>query len=188
MCTLSAPSLQPNRACSTRGFTLLELLVTLSIAAILLAVAIPSYRGVVQRNAMAAAVNDLVGDLNYARSEAVTRGQMVLVCKSANQTACTTNGGWNQGWIVYAPAPNSTAVTQNNRLRVKSSLETQIQISGNANVANVIGFDANGFARDAGGVTNGTLEARAGNGVQGTDIVISTSGRVRSEPATAGGE
>ncbi|MES1930385.1 type-4 fimbrial pilin related signal peptide protein [Salinisphaera dokdonensis CL-ES53] len=160
-----------------RGFTLLELLVTIAVAAILLAIAIPSYRSVVQRNAMAATVNDLVGDLNYARSQAVTRGQRVYVCKSSGNSACNAGGDWSQGWLVYVPDPDSTTPTRANTLRVRGALEGQITISGNNNVDSVAFFDPNGFAMGS----IGTFTANADSTAQQTEIVISGTGRIRTE-------
>ena len=167
---------------ATRGFSLLELLVTIAVAAILLAVAIPSYRSVVQRNAMAATVNDLVGDLNYARSQAVTRGRRVYVCKSSGNASCASDGDWSQGWIVYAPEPDDDTPERGNILRVRSALEGQVAITGNNNVESRVFFDANGFAMGS----IGTLTAAAESTTQHTDVVISSSGRVRTEKVSSG--
>lgn len=163
-----------NRA---RGFTLLELLVTIAVAAILLAIAIPSYRGVVERNALVASVNDLVGDLNYARSQAVTRGTSVFLCKSSDQTSCTASGNWAQGWIVYAPDAGQDALGDpDQRLRVRGALTGEITITGNNKLATSASFDANGFTS-----TFGTLTAKADNTKQNTEIIINRTGRIRTE-------
>ena len=166
---------------TANGFTLLELLVTIAVAAILLAIAIPSYRSVVQRNAMAATVNDLVGDLNYARSQAVTRGRRVYVCKSSGNASCAGGGDWSQGWIVYAPEPDNDTPKRDNILRVRSALEGQIVITGNNNVESRVFFDSNGFAMGS----IGTLTATAESTTQNTEVVISSSGRVRTEKVTS---
>lgn len=178
----------PLCARKAHGFTLLELLVTIAVAAILLGIAIPSYRGMVQRNAISAGVNDLVGDLNYARSQAVTRGQTVMVCQSADQLTCSKSAlGWTNGWIVFAPKPGSTTVTNDNRLRVKSALDAQIQIEANNLITETVGFDANGFARKAdGSLSNGTFDITGDDTAGTTSVVISSSGRVRSEPGSGG--
>lgn len=174
---------QHGHASRIRGFTLLELLITLAVAAILVTIAVPSYRAMVQRNAVAASANNLVGDLNYARSEAVTRGQTVIVCQSANQDTCTTSAnGWTQGWIVYAPTPGTTAVTADNRLRVHAGLDAQVQIAANGQLQNNVAFDANGFARQAdGSLGNGTLTVSAEGDNRATRIRIANSGRIRTE-------
>ena len=82
------------------GFTLLELMMTLAILAILLAVAIPSFRDTIihtQRRAALSSINDA---LALARTEAVTRSAPVILCASANHTACSNQNLWERGFIV----------------------------------------------------------------------------------------
>lgn len=169
------------------GFTLLELMVTLAVAAILVTIAIPSYRGLVQRNTVTAAVNDLVGDLNYARSEAVTRGQRIYLCKSNDQSTCTSNDDWNKGWIVFAPAPDDTDDPPKviNLLRVRGPLDDQIAI-GDDSSANRVSFDANGFAgSDKTSLGNTTLTVKSPDVIKNTKIRIFTTGRIRTESKAA---
>ncbi len=89
-----------------RGFTLVELLVTLAIGAILLAIAIPGYAFLINASRLTAVTNDLVSALHLARSEAIKRGMRVTVCKTSNATAatpaCDTTASWQQGWLVFA--------------------------------------------------------------------------------------
>jgi len=63
-----------------RGFTLAELMVTLTIMGILFAIGVPSYRNVTKSNRLSAEINGLLGDLQSARSEAIREGQQVSVC------------------------------------------------------------------------------------------------------------
>jgi type IV fimbrial biogenesis protein FimT len=165
------------------GFTLLELLLTMAVAAVLLGIAVPSYRGLVQRNAVTAQVNDLVGDLSYARSQAVTRGQAVYLCTSFNGSVCAASGGWSQGWIVYAPDPNDTAnpPAVQDLLRAHGALKGQIQITGNQNITDSAHFDANGFAMGS----IGTFTATADNS-PAKYVVISGSGRIRTDNQAPG--
>lgn len=161
------------------GFTLLELLVTLAVAAILVTIAIPSYRGLVQRNTVTAAVNDLVGDLNYARNEAVTRGQSVYLCQSNDQASCTNNEDWSQGWIVYAPAPPTTTPGKDNLLRVRNALANSIQLDAAVFGGPSVEFDANGFSP-----TNGTFTVVTQDSSKNKEIKIAQSGRIRIESGT----
>lgn len=93
--------------CKQAGFTLIELLVTIVIVAILSAMAAPSYRSVVTDMRMGSEINSLLGDLNFARSEALKRGQNISVCASPSPTsatkACTATANWSSGWVVLAP-------------------------------------------------------------------------------------
>jgi type IV fimbrial biogenesis protein FimT len=85
------------------GFTLVELMITVSVAAILLSVAAPSFRDTVVRNRLTAATNEFMAAINYTRSEAIKSGRSVTLCKSSSGTACTTGTGsqWESGWIAF---------------------------------------------------------------------------------------
>lgn len=78
-----------------RGFTLIELMVTMSVAVILAAVAVPSFVDFIRNLRSATVANDLVTSLNSARSEAIKRNATVRLCPGASG-ACALD--WNQGW------------------------------------------------------------------------------------------
>lgn len=92
------------------GFTLLELLTALAVGSILFGVGIPSYRYITTRNQMAAEVNGLLGDLQFARAEAIKEGQDVTICQSSDQATCTGSVSWNRGWIVFSDPNGNQAV------------------------------------------------------------------------------
>jgi type IV fimbrial biogenesis protein FimT len=92
-----------------RGLTMIELMVTLAVAALLLAVAVPSFVSTIQSNRVLTEVNALVGDLQYARSEAIKEGVPVSVCVSSNGTTCLAANTWHSGWIVF-PDPTASGV------------------------------------------------------------------------------
>jgi type IV fimbrial biogenesis protein FimT len=86
------------------GFTLTELVVTMSVAAILLAIAIPSFKYVTVSNRISTELNGLVGDLQYARSLAIKQGLQVTVCISTDGKSCggaVVGSTWQSGWIVF---------------------------------------------------------------------------------------
>ena len=88
-----------------RGFTLLELMISLSIAAILVTMAVPSFRNLMLNNALTAAGNDLLASLQTARGEALKRNQQVVLCLTANVTAttpaCSGAGAAANAWFVF---------------------------------------------------------------------------------------
>jgi type IV fimbrial biogenesis protein FimT len=94
-----------------RGFSLLELMITLAVAAILLVIAVPSFRDLMHRSQVSSASNELLASLAYARTEAINRGQLVSMCPSANgAAACAGNTTFDTGWIVYTyPAGAASA-------------------------------------------------------------------------------
>lgn len=83
----------------SHGVTLLELLVTVAVLAIIVAVGVPGLHNLVQNNRATGHANELVTALNFARSEAIRRGARVTICASANGTSCG-GGDWSAGWVV----------------------------------------------------------------------------------------
>jgi prepilin-type N-terminal cleavage/methylation domain-containing protein len=83
------------------GLTLVELLVTIAVLGVLLGIGIPAFGGLAQDNRLSTTTNRLVGALHLTRSEAVRRNARVTICSSADGEYCATEGGWEQGWIVF---------------------------------------------------------------------------------------
>jgi type IV fimbrial biogenesis protein FimT len=91
------------------GYTMMELVMTMAIAAILASIAIPGFKYVTNSNRIASEVNGLLGDIQFARSEAVKEGQTVTICSSSSGTGCTSTN-WDGGWIVFLDTNNNKAV------------------------------------------------------------------------------
>lgn len=113
--TLSGQSPSSASPRVAQGFTLIELMITISIAAILLAVGIPSMRDMIQQNRLTGNVNEFVAANMLARSEAIKRGSPVTLCRAVNaesgSDACSTaGGGWETGWVVRAGSADNIAV------------------------------------------------------------------------------
>ena len=86
-----------------KGFTLLELMLTIGVAAIILSVGVPGFMNFIQNNRAVTHTNDLVTALNLGRSEATRRGSTVLVCSSDDGATCNNSNDWSTGWVVLAP-------------------------------------------------------------------------------------
>lgn len=111
-----------------RGVTLIELLVALTVLAILLAIAVPSFTSVVNGNRLTSNANELVAAISYGRIEALRRSQHVVLCRSdipniANPVC--TNGGNIAPWLGWI-----TFVDVNNNLQ-RNGTETVLRTSGN---------------------------------------------------------
>ena len=81
------------------GFTMIELLVTVAIAAIVLAIGIPNFSKLLKENRTTTQTNLFVSSVNLARSEAVKRGVPVTLCASTDTISCAESTDWSTGWI-----------------------------------------------------------------------------------------
>jgi type IV fimbrial biogenesis protein FimT len=88
---------------ASRGFSMIELLVTVTLIAVLLGIAMPSFKGSRLNTVLRTSANNLLAGTHLARAEAIKRNTTVRLCVSANGTSCGT-GDWNQGWIVISGA------------------------------------------------------------------------------------
>ena len=135
------------------GFTLIELMVTIAVAAILITVAVPSMRTFVQNGRINTEVNDLLADINFARSEAIKRRTNVSICKSINGTTCTVGGvDWENGRLIFVdPAANGAVDIGDTILRFRGALggsDTTL-----FSTTDSIVFAPNGTYAGAGGTT-----------------------------------
>lgn len=85
-----------------RGFSLLECMLVIAIAAVLAGLAVPSFSRLVYDSRRAAALNAFIGSVQLARSEAAKRAGDVVLCKSAGTQSCSATGEWDPGWLVFA--------------------------------------------------------------------------------------
>lgn len=130
--TVISPFVGNNRpfVCN-KGFTIVELIVALTIAAILMAIAAPPLQKFVSSNRLTSQVNDLLADINLARSEAIKRAETTGVCvTAAGGSSCVTSGNWANGWLVYytnagtkVPIKNHEPLTGNNTLTSPGSVD-----------------------------------------------------------------
>lgn len=83
------------------GFTLLELMITISVVAVLVTIGVPGMQQMMRTNVRASSSNELISTINQARSEAVKRNTTVSLCPSTNGTSCTGGTSWSGGWIAF---------------------------------------------------------------------------------------
>lgn len=114
------------------GFTMIELIVTMSVASILAAIAVPSFVAISQGERRIAEVNDMVLALNYARSEAVKQN-------SPTGVSVTANGSWAGGWNVCC---SGTGTSVNTLPAIDSRSTLTANLAGTAPVA--VTFDSSG--------------------------------------------
>ena len=135
-----------------RGFTLVELLVTLAVFGILALAAIPAFNRYVNSNRMITETNTIVGALNYARNEAIKRRATISICRSSDGATCSgTAGTWNAGWIVFVNANNDSPAQVDSGeeiLRVFGVFNDTLAAS--TSLADYVTYNANGYSNAQG--------------------------------------
>ena len=128
------------------GFTLVELMVTLAVLAVLLGIAVPSFQNITNRNRLTAITNEMVAATQLPRVEAVRQNARVTFCPTTNGTSC---GGEN--WL------RSIVVSADGEVVRELAFEgngLNVIPSGNVNTGDQISFGASGFVRAGTTVTN----------------------------------
>jgi type IV fimbrial biogenesis protein FimT len=131
------------------GVTLMETMIVILLASVLMAIGVPSYRYITYSNRVSSEVNALLGDLQYARSEAVKEGQNVTVCPpNTAQTACGASTSWQSGWIVFSDVnSNQTVAATSDILRVQPAFTSTPRDTFTSNLGlTFVSFNREGFA------------------------------------------
>lgn len=156
------------------GFTLLELMVTVAVAAILATLAAPSFRQYILNQRIKSASSDLVSALSLARSEAITRNCKVNIVQ--------TGGSWIGGWTVTTDATSCGAATQ---LFTHEAFNSGISIAASGSPTTIT-YGLGGRATTS--ATVFTLQPAATlNGVVPRYVTICLSGVPRSTTSNSGG-
>jgi len=167
------------------GFTLTELMVALAIVAILLTLGVPSFRYITNSYRISAEVNSLLGDLMYARAEAIKEGQNVTVCATANGTTCSGAAAWQTGWLVYSnPPPGAANPPAGSVLRIQGAFTgtTPDTFVANSGIGSIT-YNREGFATTAAGFPNTTfvLHDSTVNGTWTRCLLINPTGLLTTQ-------
>lgn len=163
------------------GLTLVELLVVLSIVAILAAAGAPSFGTFLRSTRVSSTVLQLASDLNLARSEAIKRNSRVLICvKDSAGTGCGTGTNWQAGWLVCSAQGSDSAcdaatTTRPNPIAVRSAVASDVTITASAAK---LSFNANGSQSSNGAAATLVI---ASAGVNTKTISIAATGNVSSQ-------
>jgi len=172
------------------GFTLIELMVTISIAAIILGMAVPSFISTITSNRLTTNANELVTALNLARSEAVKRGLQVTVRRKG-----TTSTQWESGWDVFVDSDGSNAFNDNGTdplceigedclLRTYAALPNGYTLrTGSSTYKDYAAYLPSGLSKSV-AVDTFTLCSGSGTGMTQRTIILNPTGRPRVAVAT----
>ena len=174
---------------SQRGFTLVELLVSLAIGSILMSLTVPAMTGMLNTQKAISATNALFAGLNLARSEAIKRNARAVLCKTANGLTCTLSGGWEQGWILFHDLNNNAALDAGEEvLRQQGPASAGIRLAGNLPIANYVSYTPIGTAKLISGAFQAgtfTLCMESSGSADVRQIVLSGTGRARAQKGAA---
>lgn len=162
------------------GITLIELMVSLSIAAIMMTLAVPSFVTMFNNNRVRVQADNFIVALALARSEAINRGGPVTVCKkNAAGTACDSSADWNSGLLIYfgsgTVTPSSSTII---RVIDGNSLVT---VTADAEIENYITYLSSGSAIGNGGAPDDSVIKFCGSTDNDRQVVIGATGRPRVE-------
>ncbi|WP_417568312.1 GspH/FimT family pseudopilin [Marinobacter sp.] len=177
------------------GFTLLELIITIVILAIVASFAVPSFRETVLNNRLTSQINEASSLMSYARSEASKmQDGVITVCASADSASCSGANTWETGWIVMRDLDGDRVLDagDDQLLRISQALEggNTMRIAGlTSGGGSFVQFSGNGFPIPPGiGLSAaGTITVCDSRGAGAARaIVVSVSGQTRLARDTSG--
>ena len=177
------------RTRAAAGFTLIELMVTVSIAAILLAVAAPSFVAFQRNSELTSATNSLLAGISAAKGEAMKRGLSAVIVPASDSD-------WSKGWKIFVDrdANQAFSAATDTLIAEHAALPSYFATSASASNGSTayIMFDPSGYSKTAGASFRSLTISLARNDMTGTAlaeqtrrIIVAASGRVRTcKPAT----
>jgi type IV fimbrial biogenesis protein FimT len=129
----------------SKGFTLIELMVTVVVVGVVAAIAFPNFQSLIRSNRIATAHNELIGLVNLARSDAIRNNQGGAVCGSSTGTSC--DGKWDVGMLAFSDTNGDAAYSNTETVLRYSAINSALVVTGpNAMIA----FDGRGRRRNGG--------------------------------------
>lgn len=169
-----------NKTTKSLGFTLIELIVTISIAGILMGIAIPSFNSIIRSTRLTTYANELVASLNLARSEAVKRGVQISVRRKGS-----TSQNWDSGWDVFTDLDGNGALdAADTLLKTYPALTNGFTLrTGTVGYQTFAAYLPSGLSLNSSGDTF-RLCASSGDTANSRAIAINAVGRPRTTEGT----
>jgi type IV fimbrial biogenesis protein FimT len=167
-------------------------MVVISIVATLMVIGIPSYKYVSASNRVSSEVNGLLGDLQFARAEAIKEGQTVTVCASSDGATCSAGAtDWKIGWIIFSDVNSDQTVeaATDTVLRMQKTLPSGDTFKPSPSVS-AVSFNRDGFASGlaVGASGSNSFSLHDPTGAQGYTrcLLITIVGAMTTSPYLAG--
>lgn len=163
-----------------RGFTLLELMVTVAVASILVTIGVPSFQSMVLQNRTRSAVVSLLEAVQTARADAIAQTTPVTVCGSSTGQSC--DGKWSSGWLVFKNPTGATSgtVSSSQIVATQQRLPSATALSAHLASTTYIDYQPSGLSN-----TDGYFTVCAGSNVSDArSVIISPTGSARIAQTT----
>ena len=171
------------------GFTLIELMVTIALLAIIMSLAVPSFQQTIASTKLTSTSTDLYSSLLQARADAISQGERMTVCKSSDGSSCIvgTKTTWSIGWITFVDSTrsvNPTVDAGETVTYIVQATDPAITVSGNGSLVNYVSFSADGKSKQiSGGFQSGTIRICSSSSAlsddkRARDLEINIAGRV----------
>jgi type IV fimbrial biogenesis protein FimT len=167
------------------GYSIYDLLITSAVASVLGLGAV-GMNSLAQDARMTATVNQLMGDLGLARSEAIKRNTIIALCKSDNGTSCSKDNAWNKGWILFTDDNNNHELDPGETvIRVQQVLEGNLSLRyGETGAYSYVRYNPSGEAWP--GATFSFCDNRGADKAKA--IIVYWTGRPRVSTRTSEGK
>lgn len=183
MPTLGTMNSTPRFSRTQTGLTLIELLITVAIVAILIGISAPSFARLGANQRMSAATHTVMSSFNEARMRALAAGAQVVLCPSTDGATCTGGLSWEKGWLMYDDA------NRNRKLDPTETVAGRFQLPEGLVASTTVGRPQLMFKPDGGAWGNPltlTICDATGDDAEGRAVIVSNAGRARTAPAAAG--
>lgn len=164
------------------GFTLIELIITLSIVSILFGIGLPHFTSSVQHSRVKTATQSLLESLDLTRTQAVFTRKRTTIRRQTT---------WEEGWDVFIDSNNNGIIDANERVIQKHEKLTGVRIIANRPVKNYVSYVGTGEGRlangtnDAGAFQAGTFTICPEAKGKGYELILARGGRVRTNKIDA---
>jgi type IV fimbrial biogenesis protein FimT len=174
----------PRIPATQTGMTLIELIITVAIVAILVGISVPSFAHLGSAQKMTTTTHLVMSSFNQARMRAISTGRQVVVCPSTDGTSCRADSSWNAGWIIYDDVNRNRKLdpTETVAARVESLPAGLVATTSKARPQLMFKPDGGAWGNP---LTLTVCDASNPDG-EGRAIIVNNGGRARTAPAAAG--
>ena len=166
------------------GFTLVELMITIAVLAVLMGIAIPNFSTMVKNNRLTTTTNNIIAAIQTARAEAVNRNVPVLFCQNNGaNTGCDASFGFANGWLIGLDANSDGTVDANGVIRVQAAPPATIAVTTTNIASNFLRYQNNGMVESYGTVPGRIQICDDRSGESSREIVIGATGSINLDPS-----